>query len=778
MSSRKKKGARQVEQAQPTTSPPPPRSGSRGRWIIILATIFVIGAGVLLIVRPWNRGLSNSSSDANGPIVPAEEKVFPTYSGSASCKECHALEYDRWTGSHHGLAERPLRDDLDKHAFDPPRTFHHGTQDTTARIDDGKYQVVTKGPSGNVEPFNIARVIGHDPLRQFLVNFDRGRVQTLEASYDPNHDNWFDVYGNEDRQPGEWGHWTGRGMTWNGMCAACHNTRLRKNYDEPTDTFHTHMAEMSVGCEACHGPMKEHAQWQQTYKNTGQSEPTHHKFTRDQNTETCATCHSRRGELTGDFVPGQSYYDHYALSIVDDSDLFYPDGQVRDEDYEFTAFLGSKMHAAGVRCFDCHDPHSARTILPGNNLCLRCHLGSFPGAPIIVEATHTFHKPDSPGGQCINCHMPQTTYMQRHGRHDHGFTTPDPLLTKQIGEPNACNRCHTDHDADWALDAVQKWYGPKMDRPSRSRALTIASARRGEAPARLSLQAMLGNPKETFYWKAVATGMLGRWSNESGVATSLGEQLSNPQPLVRAAAVHALGTIADRAPNVASAIAALADDPVRNVRVAVASIQTATADPNSRGQREFLHCLTQQSDQATGQFQLAVYASAHHDVMQAVAHLQKAMEWDPRSPTMRREAAVMYASLGQPEEAARQIEEACRLDPTNAEYPFLLGLAQSELNQSEKAATALEKAVQLDPKRARAWYNLGLVREKLGRLDAAIDALRHGEAADPSDPDMPFWQAKILMQLNRPADARAAAARALQIRPDYAPAMELIRQIK
>src|SRR6185436_15247449 len=114
----------------------------------------------------------------------------------------------------------------------------------------------------------------------------------------------------------------------------------------------------------------------------------------------------------------QSFFDHYSLQGVDETELFYPDGQVRDEDYEFSAFLGSKMHAAGVRCADCHDVHSAKTTLPGNALCMRCHTGTFPKAPIINPLMHMFHQEASAGSQCINCHMPQTTYMQRHGRHD------------------------------------------------------------------------------------------------------------------------------------------------------------------------------------------------------------------------------------------------------------------------------------------------------------------------------------------------------------------------
>ena len=45
-------------------------------------------------------------------------------------------------------------------------------------------------------------------------------------------------------------------MNWNSMCAECHNTRVRKNYDAATDSYHTTMAGMGVGCEACHGPLQ------------------------------------------------------------------------------------------------------------------------------------------------------------------------------------------------------------------------------------------------------------------------------------------------------------------------------------------------------------------------------------------------------------------------------------------------------------------------------------------------------------------------------------------
>src|SRR5579871_3550939 len=148
-------------------------------------------------------------------------------------------------------------------------------------------------------------------------------------------------------------------MNWNNMCAGCHNTRLHKNYDERSDTYATTMAEITVGCEACHGPMKDHVVWQRANRDEDLDDPTLRKFTPNQFMETCAQCHSRRGELTGNFAPGDSFEDHHLLTIVHETDIFYPDGQVHDEDYEYAAFLGSKMHAKGVRCNDCHQPHTA-----------------------------------------------------------------------------------------------------------------------------------------------------------------------------------------------------------------------------------------------------------------------------------------------------------------------------------------------------------------------------------------------------------------------------------
>lgn len=739
---------------------------------------------------------TNSSSFALG----GEKQVDAAYGGSASCRECHEEEYNAWAKSHHGLAERLPDAKLDDAAFVPASTFHHGTQQTSVRKVGDHYEIITAGLEGTQEVFQAGRIIGVSPLCQMLVPFPAGRWQVTEAAYDSRSNQWFDVFGAEDRRPGEWGHWTGRGMNWNSMCATCHDTRLLKNYDSTDDVYHTTMLENGVGCESCHGPMKAHNDWQHAHKNSNVTDPTIVNFSRDQMFAICAACHSRRTEITGDPKPGDSYFDHYLLSIVDESDLFYPDGQVHDEDYEVTAFLGSKMYQKGVRCMDCHDFHSAKVRLPGNMMCLSCHSPGQTNAPAITPVTHSHHKVfgfdtngvmlhfdlstykpgeiKETGGECINCHMPQTVYMQRHWRHDHGFTIPDPLLTKQFGIPNACNRCHQDKDADWSLRYVEDWYGEKMNRSTRLRAQIIARARIGDDTARDGLLKILQTDPQ-YYWRAVAAGLLEPWAGETTVANALMDELSDTNALVRQNVVQILAALGESAsPEIRAALNKGLNDPSRNVRVAAAMALAPMLNLNSQAALDLSRFLGQNADQPSGQMQLGGFALTRGDVTNAMRHFQTAEQWDPYSPEIHHELAVVFSRLGRPEDAVKELQAAVGLSPKEAEFHFELALAWNELGESAKALAELEEAVKLNPHHARAQYNLGLARNAAGNAAGAIQALLAAEIADPRDPRIPYARATILAQLGQLNGARQAARRALELDPQFTQAAALLQKLQ
>jgi tetratricopeptide (TPR) repeat protein len=731
--------------------------------------------------------------------APAQARTFSDYAGSASCRQCHREEYDQWAKSHHGLAEQWADSNACQAAFAAANTVGPAAQPVELALRNGNYEVTTTGAGGQRQTFMVARVIGHDPLVQFLVGAPGGRWQALSTAWDPRRKEWFEVFGAEERLPGEWGHWSGRGLNWNSMCAACHNTGLRKNYDPITDTYHTAWAEMSVGCEACHGPLQSHVQWQHRSTNSGRKDPTLAPMSRRQKLDACGACHARRSELTGHFKPGDDWLDHFELAMVDGTDLYYPDGQVREEDYEYASFLGSRMQAGGVACTDCHQPHSARPRWPGNFLCLRCHDGSYTNAPVIDPVAHSHHqvrgygpggklldkdlthfKPDGfteTGGECVNCHMPQTVYMQRHARHDHGLTIPDPLLTKEYGVPNACNRCHQDQDADWALAQVDKWYGRLMDRPTRQRARRLAEARAGNPAAVEPLLKILA-AETNAYWQAALINVLPPWTAQPQVEAVLRQSLSDGHALVREKAARALeGSAEHQTAPAEAALRARLKDPVRSVRIAAAWALRAGLDRNSRAGRELDLFLDANADQPGGQLQKGEFLVARGEPQAALEHYRKAVAWDPASAPIRRDLAVLYGLLNQNHQTLEQLREAVRLEPREAEYHFSLALALNEAGDLEKAIAELQQATRLNPRHADAWRNLGLARAAQEDLAGALQALERAEGLEPGDPRIPYARATVLARLDRVAEARAAAARALQLRPDYAQAQELMQRL-
>ena len=276
----------------------PPKAGMPS-WLWAVGTVVLVG--LVVFFNPERGKDSSKKSTGTGDatselsmdrLLIEDEELYEQYAGSASCQECHASEFDKWKPSNHRLAERPFMTQFDQEAFEPDHGFEAASVKSTAGKDTEGHLIETLGVGGTNQVHRLDRVIGHTPLRQYLTDIGHGRLQAMDTSYDPHKQEWFNVYGEEDRRPGEWGHWTGRGMNWNSMCAGCHNTRLRKNYDPETDQYHTAMAEMSVGCESCHGPMKAHVNHykspKQFYKPSkvplGERDP-------QQILNTCGSCH-------------------------------------------------------------------------------------------------------------------------------------------------------------------------------------------------------------------------------------------------------------------------------------------------------------------------------------------------------------------------------------------------------------------------------------------------------------------------------------------------------
>jgi predicted CXXCH cytochrome family protein len=121
------------------------------------------------------------------------------------------------------------------------------------------------------------------------------------------------------------------------------------------------------------------------------------------------------------------------------------------------------MYTHGVTCFTCHDVHGtnlpAQLRKPSAQLCADCHGPGSPNGPraATIEA-HTHHPPESPGSECVACHMPKVaqTIADVNVR-SHTFRFVSPADTEMLKIPNACNVCHSDRTTSWASEPLRTW---------------------------------------------------------------------------------------------------------------------------------------------------------------------------------------------------------------------------------------------------------------------------------------------------------------------------------
>jgi predicted CXXCH cytochrome family protein len=704
------------------------------------------------------------------PIISAglrEKSVVPS-PRAAACVKCHPAAVQGWLSSQHARANRLMDPALDGPAFAQPVFLTEACATTTIRQVEGRPEFLWAGPG--VQPIRHApeAVIGITPLRQYLLPFPGGRLQCLNMAFDPRSNQWFNCQ-DDDRTPADWGHWMNRGMNWNVQCAACHMTGFRKNYDSRTDSYQSTWDEMGIGCAQCHGDLTGHA-------DVGGPVVDKQRISTNRYLAACASCHSRREELTGNFQPGDSYHDHYRLALVDQEHLYYADGQVKDEDFEYGSFVLNRMHLKGVTCLDCHDPHSGKLRAPveNNALCLTCHAPPGQrGAVVLDLLTHSHHEIGTVGDRCVDCHMPHNTYMGRDQRRDHAFTSPDPLLNKEAGIPDACTRCHTDKGVDWSIEWCDRWYGEKMNRPQRARARALTRLRAGEVGA-VAEVIRLARADEISAWRAALVSALAPWSERGEVRSYLSEALADSDPLVRSAAVRALAG----GNEAYDMLKMLRRDVSRLVRIDAA---TATLNPLEYQQPSYSELqayLRNNSDQPAGALHLSQMALAEDKPEEARRWAERAAAWDRSSAAAQAWLGRVLTLTGNSGDAEAVLLEACRLEPGESSHAYTLALLYGQMGRPADAATTLRKAVALEPGFGRAWYNLGLALAQLNDNEGSLEALRRAETIMPESVDPPYARATIHVRLGQAAEARAAAQRAVTLDPKHALATELLRRLK
>ncbi len=723
----------------------------------------------------------------------AQERLLQTndeiaYTGTESCTECHKLENDLWLESDHAramdtaIAETVLGD-FNNAGF----TSKSGI---TSRFytRDGKYFVHTAGIDGKMDDYQLAYTFGYTPLQQYLVPMENGRFQCLNLAWNTEKGEWYDlvdtIYSGMNIHPDDWLYWTNNAQNWNGMCADCHSTDLKKGYDIESHEFHTTWSDINVGCEACHGPGEEHIKWAKLPDIARPMDSNFGLIVQTSNIETkkyveqCARCHARRSVL--DDFPG-SYDDMLDYFIPQNiSEPFYHvDGQILEEDYVYASFLQSRMYYNDVRCNDCHNVHSGKLVLDDNELCLQCHkkveydtyqhhfhkYAGEAGEDLVFGDT-TFYVGE--GALCVSCHMPGQYFMGVDFRRDHSMRIPRPDISLSNGTPNACNGCHKDESAGWAVEKINEWYG-------KNRKVHYGSifARAGENLPE-TLDELIDIAHSDLYGTVVrstALSQIASYGNEKSL-DALEMAMSDQEAVVRHAGVQYYFMISQD--DYAAKLGEMLHDPVRAVRIAAAfklsalppdAIEKSYKKSYKQVIEEYIKCQEYTADFPGGRHNLGIYYANTGEFQKAVDNYSEAIRIDDQFFPAKMNLALLYNQMGNNAQAEALLRDITEKHPDVHEAYYSLALLLAEMNNYEEAATYLEIAGNKMPDRARIFYNLALIKQFLKDNESAEKNLLNAIALEPGNLDFLYALADHYIKTGDIEKARPYAEKILSIYP-------------
>jgi len=709
----------------------------------VVVVCVAVALGLATTVWLWKKSPSGKPNESSA-----------RFAGSASCEGCHAAQYSQWLESNHSHAmEIPSATSVLGN-FNNAEFRYFGR--TTRFFKDGdSFRIITENQQGAPESFRIAYTLGYKPLQQYLVDVGGGRIQVLPFAWDTRErkdggQRWFSLYPRENVTPSNPLFWTRPMQNWNHMCGDCHTTGFSKSYSDTSNTFASRWSETANGCESCHGAGSAHVEERKTSRsefpdNSWISVPRTQKAQMDQ----CGACHARRVRLRETSSRErmlETMLETWRPQLPQDG-LYFVDGQIREEVFEIGSFLQSKMAAKGVRCTDCHDPHTARLKARGNALCTQCH-----EVEKFDNSDHHFHRPGSAGAQCVSCHMPARTYMIVDPRRDHRLAVPRPDLSDSLATPNACTGCHTDRTNSWAAEAVRRSKG-SGNIPRETWATTAWEAVQERRTASEILMRMPAS--ENPISLAAILASLKTLRPES--LAMLASQGSAKEPLVRLGAVEAIGRIPfpQRVPLLVDRLR----DSSFAIRLEAASLLAGT----DRGalaveQRESLDAavaeyrkwLEKDADRSEAMAALAALQAAEGDANSAKASLEIALQRDETSLTVLLNTADFYRSQNNDAAAEPLLNRASTLYPDSASVHFALGLLRVRQKRTQEAVPELARAASLSPNDSHFAYVYAVSLYTSGQRIAALSVLNNARTRFPANVEISSAMQAYCAELRSP----------------------------
>jgi len=418
----------------------------RMKWLIGVCFVTLLGLWLLVLYGCGGGG---------GPLRPPEQLPprEATYVGSEKCERCHGTQHGIWEQTFHARMIRPVNEPGALMGVPPPAGI------------------------------NVIFTLGSH-FRQRFIFLEGGEYWVAKGQYVKATNDASSLQPAKDRK-------------WE-SCMTCHTT----GYD-PTRTPPNKFTEISIGCEACHGPASVHvaSPSRANIVNPARLSPR-------RAADVCGKCHNRYTTVAGVeglkfFLPGMDLQQQMQAEGVQMQPSLWTDIEgtalpvSQKHRQQFFDWQRSR-HAAGVGCLQCHRVHKApddgdpRPIYERREgLCITCH-NQF--IDLARRRAHTNHPAptEEPGAPtCAHCHMPAvassaTKLDYAKGTdwdiHSHTFEFIPPSMTLRTFKtgakegdvvPNSCmaGGCHSPtapYQPNWAMNnpdhlqaaqtQVEQWY--------------------------------------------------------------------------------------------------------------------------------------------------------------------------------------------------------------------------------------------------------------------------------------------------------------------------------
>jgi len=429
------------------------------------------------------------------------------YVGASACRACHPDHHASWRRTYHAsMTQLPDRATV-RGRFDGAAVTAFGATATPFER-DGRFffRLPAFGGEGPRDA-EVALCVGSRRYQQYFERVDGSNgvvYRRLPLLWHIGEARWLHVNG-VFLEPDD-DDWSKHQAVWNANCIFCHNTGvapgLRPVEGTADKRFDTHVADVGIACESCHGPARAHvalytsplARYRAALDKSGVAaaraivDPL--RVGAAESAALCGQCHAQRIPDPIDKIwtfldsgptyrPGGLLAGHVTPLARDtpvpspgDPDTFrqrfWSDGTARLTAYEYVGLTQSPCFRGGrFACTSCHTMHAgdvAGQLAPdrlGDRACTQCH------AAIARDVgAHTHHAPASSGSRCVECHMPRIVYGVLEIHRSHRVESPDVARDVEGGRPNACTACHVDRDAAWAADRMRDFWGERHRRPA------------------------------------------------------------------------------------------------------------------------------------------------------------------------------------------------------------------------------------------------------------------------------------------------------------------------